>query len=373
MAENGLKILINNGEIERGFGENGMRIPIDGVKEEPFVYIDDFEGGDGGGGGREWAEEPPLAQPVEGLREIAPPPFLKKTFEMVDDPQTDGVISWSRRGSSFVVWDPHKFSSDLLPRHFKHNNFSSFVRQLNTYRFKKIDPDRWEFANEGFQQGKKHLLKHIKRRKHSSPQLDPTNHLSIETELEKLKNDHDTLKTELMKLRQQELNTQHHLTTIEERLVSTETKQKQVVLFLLKSLNNPLFFHHFVDKMKKKRAIHDGGLFKKRRLGDARLANFARNVNFAADEIVGDVGVDDEEFRVEDEEIRGLTSEESCSVLREMEYETSIGVNNRENFVLWEKLMEDDVIYEGGDITDMAINQQPELFSELESLIKMPH
>lgn len=72
-------------------------------------------------------------RPMEGLHEMGPPPFLTKTFEMVDDLSTDGIVSWSRGGHSFVVWDPHAFSATVLPRYFKHNNFSSFVRQLNTY------------------------------------------------------------------------------------------------------------------------------------------------------------------------------------------------------------------------------------------------
>lgn len=78
-------------------------------------------------------QEAAAPRPMDGLNEMGPPPFLTKTFDMVDDPSTDQIVSWSRGGSSFVVWDPHAFSTSLLPRYFKHNNFSSFVRQLNTY------------------------------------------------------------------------------------------------------------------------------------------------------------------------------------------------------------------------------------------------
>ncbi|KAF2561092.1 hypothetical protein F2Q70_00018863 [Brassica cretica] len=95
----------------------------------------------------------------------APTPFLTKTFNLVEDPSTNDVISWNEDGSSFVVWNQTDFAKDLLPKHFKHNNFSSFVRQLNTYGFKKVVLDRWEFSNEFFRRGEKRLLRDIQRRK----------------------------------------------------------------------------------------------------------------------------------------------------------------------------------------------------------------
>ncbi|KAE8719945.1 Glutaredoxin S17 [Hibiscus syriacus] len=73
-------------------------------------------------------------------RSKGPAPFLSKTYALleeeggaVEDSGGKKIVSWNDEGSGFVVWSPAEFSELTLPRYFKHNNFSSFIRQLNTY------------------------------------------------------------------------------------------------------------------------------------------------------------------------------------------------------------------------------------------------
>ncbi|XP_009133967.1 heat stress transcription factor A-2 [Brassica rapa] len=221
-------------------------------------------------------------RPMEGLNETGPPPFLTKTYDMVEDPATDTVVSWSNGRNSFIVWDSHKFSTTLLPRFFKHSNFSSFIRQLNTYGFRKIDPDRWEFANEGFLAGQKHLLKSIKRRRNmglqtvnqqgsgsgsgSGMSCVEVGQYGFEGEVERLKRDHSVLVAEVVRLRQQQHNSKSQVAEMEQRLLVTEKRQQQMMTFLAKALNNPNFVQQFALMSKEKKGLFGSDVGRKRRL-----------------------------------------------------------------------------------------------------------
>ncbi|KAL5226612.1 hypothetical protein ABZP36_014877 [Zizania latifolia] len=195
------------------------------------------------------------------------PPFLSKTYEMVDDPATDAVVAWTPAGTSFVVANQPQFCRDLLPKYFKHNNFSSFVRQLNTYGFRKVDPEQWEFANEDFVRGQQQRLKNIHRRKpifsHSSHTqgagpLTDTERRDYEDEIERLKCDNAALTTELQKNAVKKLDTERRVQALEEKLFVVEDQQRSLISYFREIVKAPAFLSSFVqqpDHHRKKRRL----------------------------------------------------------------------------------------------------------------------
>ncbi|KAI8382369.1 HSF-type DNA-binding-domain-containing protein [Blakeslea trispora] len=111
----------------------------------------------------------------QGTKSNSTNTFVHKLYNMVIDAQYQHLIAWNYTGSSFIVCNIMEFSRDVLPKHFKHNNFSSFVRQLNMYGFHKVNKSPrghrtsaenqiWEFSHSKFVKDRPDWLDDIKRK-----------------------------------------------------------------------------------------------------------------------------------------------------------------------------------------------------------------
>ncbi|CAO2170694.1 unnamed protein product [Urochloa humidicola] len=177
-------------------------------------------------------------------------PFVAKTYQMVCDPRTDALVRWGRDNNSFVVVDPAGFSRFLLPCFFKHSNFSSLVRQLNTYGFRKVHPDRWEFAHESFLRGQTHLLPRIVRRKKRgegggiaaacSGGAGAQHYAAgVEDHHQDKEEEEQALVEEVQRLRHEQAAIGEELAQMSRRLQATERRPDQLMSFLARLAEDP--------------------------------------------------------------------------------------------------------------------------------------
>ena len=103
--------------------------------------------------------------------------FLLKLNEILNNNSYANFINWSENGKFVVVKDLNELSKKVLPKYFKHHNYSSFVRQLNMYNFHKVKTNL--NSNEQIFQHNKFIkgisvekIKRIKRKIHDNESLD---------------------------------------------------------------------------------------------------------------------------------------------------------------------------------------------------------
>ncbi|RCH92578.1 stress-responsive transcription factor hsf1 [Rhizopus stolonifer] len=183
------------------------------------------------------------------------PAFLNKLYGMVDDASTDDLIRWAPDGLSFLVLRHEEFAKKVLPRFFKHSNFSSFVRQLNMYGFHKVphlqngvlstegELERWEFSNPHFQQSQPDLLLLVTRKKGRDPEekeagASDINHIldeisaikkhqmSISNELKNVQNDNEILWQENVASKERHIRHQETIDKILQFLASVFSSDK---------------------------------------------------------------------------------------------------------------------------------------------------
>lgn len=141
------------------------------------------------------------------------PAFVLKLWNMVNDPTNESYIQWIPDGQSFQVLNREQFEKVVLPKYFKHSNFSSFVRQLNMYGWHKVqdvtsgamqsNDEMWQFKSPNFIRGREDLLDNIVRNKGSkgSDDEEDSDISRLFDELELIKSNQRSIADDLNRIR----------------------------------------------------------------------------------------------------------------------------------------------------------------------------
>lgn len=91
--------------------------------------------------------------------------FPVKLHAILSRPDLSNIISWCEDGVAFRVEHPKEFAGNVLPCYFDHNNFSSFLRKVRGWGFKRIKsgPDAGSYYHSLFHRDKPYLALRMKR------------------------------------------------------------------------------------------------------------------------------------------------------------------------------------------------------------------
>ncbi|KAK8938845.1 Heat stress transcription factor A-4b [Platanthera zijinensis] len=122
--------------------------------------------------------------------------------------------------------------------------------------FRKVDPEQWEFANEEFARGQKHLLNNIHRRKpvhsHSlqaqGSSLSDAERYELEGNIERLKHEKGSLLVELNMHMEQQNGVERKMLVMEEKMQTLLNRQRDIMESLSNIVQIPGFLSNLVPR-----------------------------------------------------------------------------------------------------------------------------
>lgn len=156
---------------------------------------------------------------------------------MINDRSIKHLISWTEKGDTFRVHNANLLAQEVLPKYYKHRNFTSLVRQLNMYGFHKVvgvdqgglkgNSDQvWEFIHPYVHRDHPELLPHVRRKDASmsaaKSKSGKTDVNSIVSELHTIRFEHSMIADKFL-----DMERQNHALEQEVRILKNQNTEQQ--------------------------------------------------------------------------------------------------------------------------------------------------
>ncbi|CAD8156304.1 unnamed protein product [Paramecium octaurelia] len=136
--------------------------------------------------------------------------FVEIFKEILEQSEYAQIITWDNDGEKIKIFDKSKLQQVVLPKHFKHGNYSSFLRQLNLYGFISCKDENGVLTYENPYFTKKEVqMRKIQKKQQFSIEKQTSDDIFM-TEYEDLKKTIIDLKEEQMKIQQKLIQSVQH-------------------------------------------------------------------------------------------------------------------------------------------------------------------
>uniref|UniRef100_D0VYS2-2 Isoform 2 of Heat shock factor protein 3 n=1 Tax=Mus musculus TaxID=10090 RepID=D0VYS2-2 len=186
-------------------------------------------------------------------------PVERGYFYSPDSPNSRRV----QDGHSFQIVNEETFAREVLPKYFKHNKITSFIRQLNMYGSRKVfalqtektsqeNKISIEFQHPLFKRGEACLLANIKRKvptiKIEGASLYSDEFQKIVTEMQEFKDMQRKMDAKYTQMKQDYSNLYHEVTNLRKKYCAQQQLLTRVLHFILDLMSE----NHTVLKKRKR-------------------------------------------------------------------------------------------------------------------------